>query len=370
MKIGILTFWNSSDNYGQLLQLYASEQILIKRGHEPYALKFDKGYALKKSLKYKIKSFWPIRLLRYIFNSSYRKVKINEKNNKYRQFDKFRNEKIIFGKEYYKSLSDLRKFCPKYDAVIVGSDQVWNFSWYSDKIEKIDTFFLNFLNESRKVAFACSFGKNNIDDIDCKEKIKQLLEKFDYVSVREESGVDICKKMGISAEWICDPTLHLTINDYRELYNSASVKKYTDRKYILFYYLNNGCNFNIDEVYDFANKKNLELLYVSGNGCLDDRKKIYPTIEEWLYLIDNAEYVITNSFHCCVFSCIFEKKFGVISLSGKSKGMNSRIDSLFRICNIKERYILENDFSSLEKDVEQIKISDKNFINRYFDNLK
>lgn len=79
-----------------------------------------------------------------------------------------------------------------------------------------------------------------------------------------------------------------------------------------------------------------------------------------MYLIDNAEYVITNSFHCCVFSIIFKKRFGAIKLSGKQKNMNERLKNLFQMCNIHERYIDRNDFSILDLPAEEYNISNTN----------
>ena len=114
-------------------------------------------------------------------------------------------------------------------------------------------------------------------------------------------------------------------------------------------------------VYEFAAKKNLEVIYITGNGVVDKRKKIYATLPEWLWFVDNADYVISNSFHCAVFSIIFHKKFGIIPLSGMQKEMNSRFDSLFKVCGTGCRYIDNNDYSVLEEkyDTNLITVSDR-----------
>lgn len=90
-------------------------------------------------------------------------------------------------------------------------------------------------------------------------------------------------------------------------------------------------------------------MYVTGNSLVDKYKKTYATIPEWLYLIDNAEYVVTNSYHCCVFSLKFKKQFGVIPLSGNVSSMNTRLETLFAQWNTKERFIKNCDLSVLEK---------------------
>ena len=89
-----------------------------------------------------------------------------------------------------------------------------------------------------------------------------------------------------------------------------------------------------------------------SNGTNNLFPKFYATIPEWLYLIDNAEYVITNSFHCGVFSSIFHKMFGIIPHGGKFEGVNTRFESLFELLGIECRYIFKNDFSILDKKYE------------------
>ena len=135
---------------------------------------------------------------------------------------------------------------------------------------------------------------------------------------------------------------------YRELYKENPVNK-PQGKYLVLYAVNNDSKFDIQAVYDFAKSKNLEVVYITGNGTIDKYPKFFATIPEWLYLIDNAEYVITNSFHCCVFSILFHKQFAALALNGKNAGMNSRLDSLFKRCQIEPRLIYTKDFSVMDK---------------------
>ena len=146
---------------------------------------------------------------------------------------------------------------------------------------------------------------------------------------------------------------------HRLLYkNNISAKQ--NKKYIFVYRLSNPCDFDIASIYKWAAEKNLEVIYVPGNNFYDKYKKTFATVEDWLYLIDNAEYVITNSFHCCVFSLLFKKKFAVVPLTGNLKGMNTRLDTLFKRFNIEPRWILKSDLSVLENSFESysfIKVS-------------
>ncbi len=112
--------------------------------------------------------------------------------------------------------------------------------------------------------------------------------------------------------------------------------------------LNNTCDFDIADAYKFAKDKNLEVVYVTGNSKIDSYPKTFATIPEWLCLLDNAEYVITNSFHCTLFSLLFKKKVGVVPLSGTVSSMNSRLETLFKMFGVGKRW-LKDDFSIFDE---------------------
>ena len=267
-----------------------------------------------------------------------------------RNFDEFRKQHICMSEMIYTNYEDLKRNPPKADIYIVGSDQVWNNWNYSPKryLNPLNAYFLNFGDESiKRLSYAASWGTKNISNQFVKI-INPLLENFTYVSVREKEGIELCKKCGCdNAEWVCDPTLLLKAVDYRKLYGQIEKTQFP-QNYVFVYMLSTDCDFNIHSVYDFAKKRNLEVVYVTGNARNDNNKKYNVTIPEWLYLIDNATYVITNSFHCGVFSTIFNKQYGIIPVVGIDSGMNSRFDSLFSLLNINNRFILKNDFSILD----------------------
>lgn len=120
---------------------------------------------------------------------------------------------------------------------------------------------------------------------------------------------------------------------YREIYRNTNVST-PQRPYVLLYYLDNGGKFDKKSVFQFAQERNLDVRYISANMNMDAYEKTYATIPEWLYLVDNAQYVITNSFHCCVFSILFGKQFGAIKLTGNQSEMNARLQSLFEITGL------------------------------------
>jgi hypothetical protein len=122
--------------------------------------------------------------------------------------------------------------------------------------------------------------------------------------------------------------------------------------------LGHKIDFSIESVYNWAEMKQLEVVYVTGNSRHDKYKKFYATIEEWLYLIDNAEYVITNSFHGCLFSVLFHKPFFSVLLTGKHLvEMNTCIKSLYELFNGLLK--LNSNFDSLDDKIDWERIDEK-----------
>jgi hypothetical protein len=361
MKIGVMTFWWSNDNYGQILQCYALQKYLRDAGHDAYLIRYDprNDYVRTPFLKKVIKAFNPVKLSHFV---CYKLKKIMfydkiEKTNDLRKFDSFRKQYIRQSERIYYTYKELIEVPPEADVYITGSDQVWNPDLLSLKNTKnhVKAFFLDFGDlEKKRIAYAASFGKEQLPD-DFIQEIIPLLKKFDYISVREKSGLDICRQCGFDkAEWVPDPTMLLKAADYRALYADEPLSNIV-KSYCLLYMLSNTYDFSIKTVYDWAKSKNLEIVYVTGNLQYDKYEKIYATVPEWLHLIDNAEYVITNSFHCAVFSLLFQKRFGIIPLKGRLAGMNSRFDSLFETFEMKQRF-MDNSFAVLDTDIDLNKV--------------
>ncbi len=354
LKIGILTFWWSADNYGQLLQCYALQKYLRDAGHDAFLVRYNPqgDYARTSLLLRFYKAFNPVKLCRFLkFKLNQRKSAQEQKLHD-RHFDDFRNKYIVQSEKIYSSYLQLKENPPEADVYIVGSDQVWNFSFYAGKVSKcknvIHSYFLDFgKSETKRVSYAASWGQTSLEQ-DIIEEITPLLRKFDFVSVREESGIALCKKCGYeNAQVRCDPTLLLSAENYRALYKAENAVP-PKNPYLFLYMLNNTCDFDIADAYKFAKDKNLEVVYVTGNSKIDYYPKKYATIPEWLCLLDNAEYVITNSFHCTLFSLLFKKKVGVVPLSGTVSGMNSRLETLFKMFGVGKRW-LKDDFSIFDE---------------------
>lgn len=313
MKIAIMT-QPLGKNYGGIMQAFALQKVLKDMGHSPTTIdyqskepsliykKFRLAYRLAKKITGKRKA--PINIESHI--------KLLTKDNQ-----KF-IDKYIVQSEYMDSTSSLRKYFKKnrYDAVIVGSDQTWR-PKYSPNIYD---FYLNFIRKDKRIksiAYASSFG---VDDWEYSAKetkrCAKLAASFDAISVREQSGIDLCKNyLGVDSELTLDPTLLLDKEDYLALigtrYNDGESKgvftyfldKNEDKKKAAEYIANELGS----HIYDCQAKRSLGDL----NGVhLEDYKM--PAVQDWLASFANAEFVLTDSFHGMVFSIIFGKPFLVI----------------------------------------------------------
>ena len=363
MKIGILTFWWSEDNYGQILQCYALQKYLRDVGHDVFLIRYRSTHDYIKLPIWRkiIKAFNPIKLYGYLLSNG-RRIADKRDNSRNRNFEDFRNKHIKQSPRIFCYYKELVQDPPLADVYIVGSDQVWNISEMSvDRaVNVINAYLLNFGDALiRRISYAASFGKNKGElDSSFIGIFASLLKKFDYISVREKSGLEICRQCGIdNAEWVPDPTMLLDTGIYRALYRNGETIRKPDKPYCFLYLLGNKFDFSIDRIYNWAQGKKIEIVYVSGNLQHDNFKKTYATIPEWIYLLENAEYVVTNSYHCAVFSLLFKKKFGVIPLVGRDIGMNSRFDSMFQLFNIENRF-LKDDFSVLDMEIDVEVVSD------------
>lgn len=369
MTVGILTFWTVKDNYGQILQSFALQKYLQDMQIDARLIRYDdtEDYHYRSLQKRIYKILNPYKVFCYM-KGKVQGLLIKSQLDKHdRDFDGFSRQYIKSWPEYYASYDELKSNPPDLDAYIVGSDQVWNVNLYAvrERYQNLlNAFFLNFGDEKvKRLSYAASWGSSSIGEKEMKD-VQPLLKQFDYVSVREKSGVRLCMQCGCDhAEWVCDPTMLLTADKYRDIYENSRIRK-PRSPFLLLYILSNTIDFNLDKVYEFAAEHNLDVIYVTGNNKADRREKFYATVPEWLYLIDNAQYVITNSFHGCVFSTIFKKRYAAIRLCKDAEHLNDRFYGLFEYCGMKERFLDENDFSVLDMPYENVVEKPNQFLDR------
>lgn len=361
MKIGIITMWDTADNYGQILQCYALQHYLRQKGHDAFLIKTVSDVCNHKPLKKRIVSlfrkifnirFWSLLVFRYkltVFDKKYGTVD--------RGFEKFRSGFIVSTDQVY-DINMLEENPPLCDAYITGSDQVWG------AVSKVN--FLTFVKKRLKYSYAASFGSNPFTREGCLQ-MREMLSSFDAITVREEKGVSKCKEWNIEASRVVDPTGLLTKEDYLKI-----AKEPSGNGYVLIYLLGNYTDVNVGKVYRFARCKGLEVKYIASQGRNDNYEKIFPSPTEWLGLIANAKYVFTNSYHCCMFCVYFERKFMFFKLKGIFKGMNDRFETLMKqysIPHVKEIENIENiifDYMLISEKVNEDRDKGKQILNIWF----
>lgn len=329
MRIGILTL-PLHTNYGGILQAYALQEVLRRMGHEVVTI--DKP-------QYK-----PIKFYKYPFVYLKRIIKkyiLNKKNiyifqeiyptiTQYTQpfLDKYIQRLVI---------SNLKKLKEKdFDAIIVGSDQIWRPLYYKN----IEDAYLDFTEgwKIRRIAYAPSFGVDKWEyTYEQTEKCTLLLQKFDAVSIREDSGIKLCHEhLHIQAKQMLDPTMLLSKDDYIHLFKVANTPKSNGS---LLCYVLDETEEKDALIRQIAEKSKLVPFRV--NSRVEDKnaplkERIQPPVEIWLRGFYDAELIVTDSFHACVFSILFEKPF--IIIDNPQRG-SSRIKSLLRMIGEKEHPI-------------------------------
>lgn len=320
-KIGVLTL-PFNNNYGGLLQSYALQTYLKKKAYEVVLL--DIKRVNKITIKYKIVNF-----LKLISGKSYyskRKLSYLSKNMTDFARDNMTILTLVQPEQLDYSL---------YEAIVVGSDQVWRHDYILDNFRD---YFLGFIPSgvTKKYAYAVSLGKDSWDfsGVQTKE-ITALLSDFTSVFVREHSGVNLCKvNCNIESIDVLDPVFLLKKEEYLDIILKNDLKTEPG---LLFYMLD----------LDADRRKLIELvnnvlkLKISSAGILnkDGTRKIqYPSVSRWLAQFMNAKFIVTDSFHGCAFAILFNKPF--IVFGNRSRGL-SRFESILSRFGLMDNLILD-----------------------------
>ena len=323
MNIGIVT-QPLGDNYGGLLQNWALQQVLSKLGHSPITLDAYSRLPLSAYFVKLAKTASLKCLGRQHVSRPYRP----QKGKRYHCSDittDFIKNNINTTEPFYYYNSQLIKDYDL-DAIVVGSDQVWRPIFNP----RIADMFLGFAkkHDIKKVAYAASFGTDQWEFSPEQTLVcKKLAQKFKAVSVRENSGIQLCQKhLGVNCRLVLDPTLLLTLNDYLELVTDVPVNA---EKFIAAYCL--------DKTEDKANifdaiseKYNMPLHVFSAHD------NISLNVEQWIAVFRDAEVVITDSFHGTIFSILFHKPF--YTILNPHRG-NERFTSLLSSLHLDNRII-------------------------------
>lgn len=304
MRIGILTLPFEA-NYGWAVQRWALYHTIEKLGHQPTI----------------INRRWSSNNTSCI-NSFKRFVYYNVICPR---FKRFVDKETLSVTPVTRTPEETFEVSKHLDAVIVGSDQVWRIE--NTRLAGLD-FFLDFLNDSpiKRLSYAASFGKDTWQGTEDETiKVKNLLQKFNAISVREDSGVGLCNNLfDVESSHVLDPTLLLTADDYNQL-----LSKPKSRQELVTYILDSTeeKRYTISEIAKQCNLKEVNL-YPSRSFTF------YKSVYTWLEKIRDARYVVVDSFHGMVFCILFHKQFAVFA---NSKRGLTRFTSLLGMLGLTER---------------------------------
>lgn len=326
MKISVITMQNVY-NYGSALQSYATEKYFADKGYEVEFVNYYpnqmKRYGSVRQIYTDALAFHKNKIKSLIIAfCKYPSVKVLKKS-----FKPF-SRKYFKLSEKFESKQAILNNPPQADIYCTGSDQVWNNTW--DK--NFDgAYFLDFAPKNKKkIAFSASFGR---DDIPQEElaPVKDLLEEYSAISVREESGIEILRNIKNPVKaCVLDPTFMLTRHEWLKL--SCPVRK---KGYILVYKLHED-SITSEIAAEIAKKTGKQVIrlstdYLKRINC--GKTIMAPKVEEFISYIANADLVVTDSFHATAFSINLNVPF----ISVKWRMFNDRIDTILKTTELQQR---------------------------------
>lgn len=341
MRIGILTL-PLHTNYGGILQAYALQTVLERMGHEVVVFDTPNKCPLP-PFKDMPKCFLK-RIVKKLLGRNQKIFYEYYQNKKVIPVVSQNTQRFINSYIHRKEIRNFKELDGEsYDAIVVGSDQVWRPLYFVPgwRWQEIENAFLSFASKwkIKRLSYAVSFGTDNWEYTDQQtRRCKALLQFFDAISVRENDGVTLCKEyFDVDPVHVLDPTMLLNEADYSIFFQKRNTPK------------SNGTLLNY--ILDENEKKRALIMHVANQKCLrafsvtnphenDETKplneRIKPSVEKWLRGFYDAEFVITDSFHACVFSILFKKQFVVVG--NKERGL-SRIESLLQCFGIENRIV-------------------------------
>lgn len=347
MKInGILTL-NANNNYGNRLQNYALQEYLKKYN--------------------KCKTIWIINNKRMFIKDMIKsKFFLMRKYKRLSNFTLF-TQKFIKPKYILSS----KRISNRYDKFIVGSDQVWNWSFP----EFNNNMFLDFSNYVNNISYSASFGISYVSN-EYKENFKKGLNNIKYISVREDRGKEIVEELTgrKDVEVLVDPTMLLTPEEWDKVFNRPKqLDNIKEEKYILNYFLGELSDSRRKEIERVANENNCHIINI-----LDKNDPFYTCgPSEFLYLEKHAFLICTDSFHSSVFAILYNRPFIIFDREQKGiENMNSRIETLINKFQLKNRKYngnnitkenLEHDYSEAYKILEKEREKSKDFLEKALD---
>jgi hypothetical protein len=351
-KVALVTCY-FKENFGSQLQAYATQKIFDELGvvNETVCVEGFKNEINRAKYLYFIRMIFDLNTVRDKLGFVKHLIAKRFKDNNFKKkmlvrngmFNKFSSEKFHLSKKY-KSLDDLRHNATDYSGFVVGSDQLW----LPSNIEA-NYYTLNFVpNNIPKIAFSTSFGVTKMP-FKQKNKASYFLNRIEYISVREKSGAEIVFNLtSRTVPTVCDPTLLFTANQWLDIQPKSRI---ISEKYIFCYFLGDNPEQRV-----FANLlrnetgiKIVQLQHMDKYIHADENFPDYAPYDigpaEFISLIRDAEYILTDSFHGTVFSLLYSKIFFSFKRYNKESSVstNSRIYSLLSILELEDRLLNANE---------------------------
>lgn len=352
-------------NYGASLQAYALQTYLKAQGanctiidYKPdylcrnynfwYLEESNRFYRLCKKSKF-IHFLYSLRLAPITFKTWRRK----------KPFDLFKKNYLLCTHTYH-SLEELQSQPPQGDVYVAGSDQIWNSNLPNGRD---GAFYLDFGSpDVRRCSYAASIGVNEIPD-DLKKRVRGYLSRFHAISVREHSAVSLIRDLGYNCVQVCDPVLLLTANQWRNIMNKEGSKK----RYILVYDIFADDDKLRNAVIEQSRKFNLPIYSINDSHiCKYADKNISNAGPlEFLWLIYNADLVLSNSFHATAFSVLFNKQFATFYKKSNSSRMKDFLSYLGLEGQYNPKTISSiSDWKSVNLLLEEMKSRSESFIKK------
>ena len=312
MRIATITCQNAI-NHGARLQCYALVHHLQKQGHEVEVIDYRPKYMRGARPLF----YWPGTSIKE-WVKLFVQIPLRRKALKRQEYFEAFSEKYIPRTRIYNSIDDLRADPPKADMYLAGSDQIWNTSFPNGTDPG---YYLDFgPKETRRESYAASFAITEIEPAK-KAWVKENLQRFDKITVREQSALKILEDLGVKGELCEDPVFLLSAEEWDEIADGTG----KGERYVLVY------DFYLDD----AIRKVAQQL-AKENGCkiyaichvdvsYADRNFVFAGPETFVSLIKNAQYVVSNSFHGTVFAMIYGVPYKVVD---RPDGLNVRMHDL------------------------------------------
>lgn len=320
--------WVTYCNFGTFFQAYALQKYVTELGYANAILDDSSMIVSRTSWKYELKKF-----LMRVSDESFRRYERSKKQTD-RLFGDFKREVLkVDG-----CVSSLQSVDAKYDTFICGSDQIWNpFSLDNPNAG----FYYASFTDKKKIAYAPSIGVSEVPQ-QYKARQKELTSGFDFLSAREQQGVDILHELtGKDVEMVVDPTLLLDKGQWNKLLPEETP---CNEKYILAYFLTPNRTF-INTALEYARREGLRLkmFFTDKSYCDFDCDLLTAGPIEFLHYVRDAECLFTDSFHGSIFASIFHTQFFTFRrFRETARSQNSRVENLLEMMGISERLLGED----------------------------